>query len=92
VKRKPYSPGASGRAYVSQAQEIKDLREKLQAADMRERLASRAVNNSAKYVAVYLEALRDLMGFFDKVQGSSGNWTVAEVKRIEAIRLLSLGV
>ena len=43
--------------------------------------------------AVYLEALRDLMAFFDKVQGkcpkgSSGNWVVAEVKRIEAIRFL----
>jgi hypothetical protein len=37
-------------------------------------------------------ALRDLMGFFDKVSASSGQWTVAEVKRIEEIRLLSLGI
>jgi hypothetical protein len=42
--------------------------------------------------ALYVEALRDLIGFFDKVAGSSGSWCVAEVKRIEEIRLLSLGI
>jgi hypothetical protein len=36
-------------------------------------------------------ALRDLMSFFDKLQGSSGSWTVAEVKRIAAIRRLVRG-
>jgi hypothetical protein len=42
--------------------------------------------------AIYLVALHDLMAFFDKLQRSSGSWTVPEVKRIEEIRLLSIGV
>jgi len=42
--------------------------------------------------AIYVEALRDLMKFFDKVAGSSGSWGVDEVKRLEEIRLLSLGI
>ena len=52
-----------------------------------------SVSAAAHDNAVYVEALRDLMAFFDKVTGgSSGSWCVAEVKRIEEIRLLSLGV
>ncbi len=38
------------------------------------------------------DGLRDLMAYFDKVNASKGEWTVADVKRIEEIRLLSIGI
>jgi len=39
-------------------------------------------------------ALRDAVQFMDRLRGSKhgGEWTVKDVKRIEEIRLLSLGV
>ena len=40
---------------------------------------------------VHLAALQDLLAFFEQVRGV-GCWTVADVKRLEQIRLLSLGV
>jgi hypothetical protein len=40
---------------------------------------------------MFLKAMRDLMAFFEKLEGSSGSWTVAEVKRIAAIRRLVRG-
>jgi hypothetical protein len=57
------------------------------AASLRKSIAAAAHDN-----AIYVEALRDLMKFFDKVAGSSGSWGVDEVKRLEEIRLLSLGI
>jgi hypothetical protein len=64
-------------------------------AHMQVEALEKSVAAAAHDNAVYVEALRDLISFFDKVSGhtgSGGNWTVAEVKRIEEIRLLSLGV
>jgi 3-methyladenine DNA glycosylase/8-oxoguanine DNA glycosylase len=40
---------------------------------------------------VHLAALKDLLAFFEQVRGV-GSWTVADVKRLEEIRLLSLGI
>jgi hypothetical protein len=54
-----------------------------------------SVSAAAHDNAIYVEALRDLVRFYDKVCGKAGDgvgWTVAEVKRIEEIRLLSLGI
>jgi len=62
----------------AQAQEIKAL--------------ERAVAGAAHDMAVFIAALRDLMRYFDKVNASKGEWSVADVKRIEEIRLLSIGV
>jgi hypothetical protein len=42
--------------------------------------------------AMYMSALRDLMGYFDRANASKGEWSVADVKRLEEIRLLSIGV
>jgi hypothetical protein len=83
----------------AQAKQILRLRASLSSADKHaldqiQRLKA-SVAAAAHDNAIYVEALRDLLSFFDKVSGhtgSGGNWTVAEVKRIEEIRLLSLGV
>jgi hypothetical protein len=89
VKRKAFKTSPSvriPRAAVERLQESKAPA----AAQITSLQAS--VSAAAHDNAIYVEALRDLMGFFDKVAGSSGSWCVAEVKRIEQIRLLSLGV
>jgi hypothetical protein len=52
----------------------------------------RAIDAYARRHAMHFDALRDLMRYFDKVNASGGDWTVADVKRIEEIRLLSIGV
>jgi hypothetical protein len=52
----------------------------------------RAINAYARRHQMHYDALRDLMAYFDKVNASRGDWTVADVKRIEEIRLLSIGV
>jgi hypothetical protein len=52
----------------------------------------RSIAAAAHDNAIYVEALRDLIKFFDKAVGSSGSWGVDEVKRLEEIRLLSLGI
>lgn len=41
-----------------------------------------------------LAALKDAVAFMDRLAGSKhgGEWTVKDVKRIEEIRLLSLGI
>jgi hypothetical protein len=92
VKRKAFKTSPSvriPRAAVERLQESK-AQAQAQAAQITSLQAS--VWAAAHDNAIYVEALRDLMGFFDKVSGSSGSWCVAEVKRIEQIRLLSLGV
>jgi hypothetical protein len=79
------------RAAVERLQESKaQAQAQAQAAQITSLQAS--VSAAAHDNAIYVEALRDLIGFFDKVAGSSGSWCVAEVKRIEEIRLLSLGI
>jgi hypothetical protein len=92
VKRKAFKTSPSvriPRAAVERLQESK-AQAQAQAAQITSLQAS--VSAAAHDNAIYVEALRDLMGFFNKVAGSSGSWCVAEVKRIEQIRLLSLGV
>jgi hypothetical protein len=68
-----------------------------QCCELRIRIANMqtSVSAAAHDNAVYVEALRDLIGFYDKIRGKAGDgvgWTVAQVKRLEEIRLLSLGV
>lgn len=68
-----------------------------QCSELRIRIANMqaSVSAAAHDNAIYVEALRDLIGFYDKIRGRAGDgvgWTVAEVKRLEEIRLLSLGV
>jgi len=52
----------------------------------------KAIDAYARRHRMHFEALGDLMRYFDKVNASGGDWTVADVKRIEEIRLLSIGV
>jgi hypothetical protein len=39
-----------------------------------------------------IRSLRDAVALIEKLQHGGGSWTLAEVKKLEAIRLLSLGV
>jgi hypothetical protein len=52
----------------------------------------KCIDAYARRHRMHFEALGDLMRYFDKVNASGGDWTVADVKRIEEIRLLSIGV
>jgi hypothetical protein len=73
----------------AQAQEIICLKKAFDAANS---TMEKAIDAYARRHKLHFDALRDLIMFFDKVNGCSGQWTVAEVKRIEEIRLLSIGV
>jgi len=93
-KRKAFKTSPSvriPRAAVERLQESK-AQAQAQAQAVVIKSLERAIATGVEEMALFMKALRDLMGFFDKVNGCSGQWTVAEVKRIEEIRLLSIGV
>jgi len=96
MKRKAFRTSPSvriPRAAVEKLQHSK-AQAQAQAQAQAEQIArlTASVSAAAHDNAIYVDALRDLIGFFDKVSGSSGSWVISEVKRIEEIRLLSLGV
>jgi hypothetical protein len=76
----------------AQAKKITRLEARIAELETADAALCKSIGAAAHDLAIYLEALRDLMGFFDKVKNCSGSWVVAEVKRIEEIRLLSLGI
>jgi uncharacterized protein (UPF0264 family) len=47
---------------------------------------------AAAEVVILQNALRDAVRLIDRLQRNEAGWTHAEVKRIEEIRLLSLGI
>ncbi len=73
----------------AQAQEIIRLETSVKAIG---KALEKAIDAYATRHALLFDGLRDLLVYFDKVRASRGDWTVADVKRIEEIRLLSLGV
>jgi len=73
----------------AQAQEITRLETSVKAMG---KALEKAIDAYARRHKMLYDGLRDLMRYFDKVNASKGEWTVADVKRIEEIRLLSLGI
>jgi signal transduction histidine kinase len=91
-KRKAFKTSPSVRIPRAAVEKLQESKAQAQAQAEEIRRLTVSVSAAAHDNAVYVDALRDLIGFFDKVAGSSGSWCVAEVKRIEEIRLLSLGI
>jgi hypothetical protein len=96
MKRKAFKTSPSvriPRAAVEKLQESKTQAQAQAQAQAQEiKALERAVAGATHDMAVFIAALRDLMRYFDKVNASKGEWTVADVRRIEEIRLLSLGI
>lgn len=95
-KRKAFKTSPSvriPRAAVEKLQESKVQAQAIQLMAMGNCM-EKAIDAYARRHRMLFDGLREMMGFFDKVNGGkdSGQWTVAEVKRIEEIRLLSIGV
>ena len=92
MKRKAFKTSPSIRVPRAAVEKLQHSKAQAQAqADIIKAL-EKGIHSAAYDMAVYIRALRDLMRYFDKVNASRGDWTVADVKRIEEIRLLSIGV
>jgi hypothetical protein len=95
VKRKAFKTSPSIRVPRAAVEKLQESKAQAQAQAEEIRRLTVSVAAAAHDHAVYVAALRDLIGFYDKVRGMHGDgsgWSVAEVKRLEEIRLLSLGV
>ena len=92
MKRKAFRTSPSVRIPRAAVEKLQHGKEQAQAQAGQIARLTASVSAAAHDNAIYVDALRDLIGFFDKVSGSSGSWVISEVKRIEEIRLLSLGV
>lgn len=52
----------------------------------------KAIAGHTHDMVIFIRALRDAVKYIDRFRNSEGSWTVADVKRLEEIRLLSIGV